>query len=70
MVLGLGTSIRHVGRWIDGFEGVHGGYGICKRYVEGRRLLEFCNKNELCVENTWFEKKRNNIQHGWKWNRD
>ena len=57
VVLGMGNFNGHVGRQIDGFEGMHGGYGIGKRNVEGRRLLEFCNEKELCVENTWFEKK-------------
>ena len=57
MVLGMGDFNGHVGRRIDGFEGMNGGYGIGKRNVGGRRLLEFCHKKELCVANTWFEKK-------------
>ena len=57
VVLGLGDFNGHVGRLIDGFEGVHGGYGFGKRNVEGRRLLEFCDEKELCVANAWFEKK-------------
>ena len=36
VVLDLGDFNGHVGRRIDGFEGVHGGYGIGKRNVEGR----------------------------------
>ena len=39
MVLGLADFNGHVGRLIDGFEGVHGGYEIGKTNVEGRRLL-------------------------------
>ena len=46
VVLGLGDFNGHVVRRIDGFEGVHGEYGIGKRNVEGRRLLEFCDKKE------------------------
>ena len=57
VVLGLGDFNGHVGGQIDGFEGVHGGYEIGKKNVKGRRLLEFCNKKELCMANTWFEKK-------------
>ena len=57
MALGLGNFNRHVGRRIDGFEVAHGGYGIGKRNVERRRLLKFCDEKELCVANTWFEKK-------------
>ena len=32
----------HVGRHIDGFDGVHGRYGVGQRNLEGRMLLEFC----------------------------
>ena len=52
VVLGIGDFNGHVGRQIDSFEDVHGGYGIGKRNVEGRRLLEFCNKKELCMAKT------------------
>ena len=44
MVLDLRNFNGHVGGWIDGFEGVHGGYGIGKGNVERRRLLEFCDE--------------------------
>ena len=60
----MGNFYGHVGRRIDGFEGVHGGYGIGKRNAEGRRLLEFCNEKELCVANTWFEKEQRKITNG------
>ena len=56
VVLGMGDFSGHVRR-IDGFEGVHGGYGIGKTNVDERRLFEFCDETELCVANTWFEKK-------------
>ena len=36
---------------------MHGGYELIKRNGEGRRLLEFCDENDLCMANTWFEKK-------------
>ena len=57
MILGLGDFNRRVGEPIDGFKGVHGGYGIGKRNVEGRKPFEFCDEKELCVANTLFEKK-------------
>ena len=44
VVLGMGNFNGHVGRQIDGFEGVHGGYGIGKENVEERRLLSFATK--------------------------
>ena len=68
-VFGLRDFNKHVGRWIDGFEGVHGGYGIGKRNVEETRILKFCDEKELCMANTGFEKKEQrkiNIQYGWK----
>ena len=40
------------GKCAEGFEGIHGGYGIEKRNVEGRMLLGFCVQKELCVANT------------------
>ena len=43
VALGMGDLNGHVGSWIDGFKGVHVGYGIGNRNVEKRRLLEFCD---------------------------
>ena len=54
----MGDFNGHVGGRIDGFEGVHGEYGIGKRKVEGKRLLEFCDEKDLCVANTCFKKER------------
>ena len=42
---------------MDGFEGVHGGYGFGDRNMEGRMLLEFCDQKELCIANNWFKKE-------------
>ena len=47
----------HVGRHIDGFDGVHGGYGVGQWNLEGRMLLESCLEKALCVSNTWFKKE-------------
>ena len=57
LVLGLGDFNGHVGKCAEGFEGIHGGYGIGKRNAEGRLFLNFCDQKELCVANTWFKKK-------------
>ena len=57
MLFLLGYFNGHVGRWIDGFEGVHDGYGFRKRKVKEKRVLEFCDEKELCVANTWFKKE-------------
>ena len=67
MILGLWDFNGHVGRQIDGFEGVHHGYRIGKIIVQGRRLLEFCDKKELSVAITWFEKKQRKITYSTVW---
>ena len=56
VVLDLGDFSEHVGKRIDGSEGVHVGYRIGKKNVEGRRIFEFYDKKELCVANIRFEK--------------
>ena len=40
----------------DGFEGIHGGFGIGTWNDGGRRLLEYCAEADLVVMNTWFKK--------------
>ena len=57
IVLGLGDFKGHVGKCAEGFESIHGGYGIGKRNVEGRMLLDFCVQKELCVANTWYKNR-------------
>ena len=52
IIISLRDFNGHVGECAEGFEGVYGGNGIGKRNAEGRRLLEFCDKRELCVANT------------------
>ena len=53
----LGDLNGHIGKEVDGFEGLHGGFGIGKRNLEGKLLLEFCVEKDLCVGNSWFKKK-------------
>ena len=53
IVMWLGDLNGHIGRYIDGFDEVHGRYGVGQRNLEGRMLLEFCLEKELCVSNTW-----------------
>ena len=56
LVLDMGDFNGHVGKQVEGYEGVHGGNGIGERNVEGKMLLEFWDEKELCVTNTWFRK--------------
>ena len=51
-VMCLGVFNGHVGRHIDGFNGIHGGYGVGQRNLEGRMLSECCQQKELCSSNT------------------
>ena len=39
----MGILNGHVGAEVDGFEGVHGGYGFGRRNVDGEMLLEFAD---------------------------
>ena len=41
LVMCLGDSNGHVGRHIDEFDWVHGGYGVGQRNLEGRMLFVF-----------------------------
>ena len=52
----MGDLNGHVGRNIEGFQGVHGGFSIGERNQEGRMLLEFCYAKHLCIANTWLRK--------------
>ena len=58
MVFGLGDFNCQIGNLIYGFVRIHEGYSLGAGNAEGRMPLEFCNKNDLCVANTWFKKKR------------
>ena len=61
LVLRLGDFKGHVGKSAEGFEGIHGGYGIGKRNAEGRILLDFCDQEELFVASTWYKKNKRKV---------
>ena len=46
----------HVGRLVEGYEGVHGGLGYGTRNEEGVRILEVADALGLTICNTWFSK--------------
>ena len=56
LVMSFGDFNEHIGSHIDGFDWVHGGYGVGKRNLEGTVLLGFCQLKELCMSNTWFKR--------------
>ena len=47
----LGEFNDHVGEQFDGFDVVDR-FGVDERNVEARLLLEFCDREDLCVANT------------------
>ena len=57
LVMCSGYFIGHIGRHIDGFDRVHGGYSVGQRNLEGRMLLEFCLEKELCVSYRRFKRE-------------
>ena len=50
LIMCLGYFNGHVGRHIDGFDGVHVGFCVGHMNLEGRMLLEFCLEKELSVK--------------------
>ena len=53
----LGDINGHVGRHIDGFDGMHGGYGVGQRNLEGRILLVLSGEY-VCQLHGLRERKR------------
>ena len=57
LVMCLGDINGYVDRHIHGLNGVPEGHGVGQRKLEGRMLLEFCLKKELCVSDTWLKRE-------------
>jgi hypothetical protein len=51
----------HVGKEVEGYAGIHGGWSFGERNQEGNRLLEFADSREMIIANTWFEKEEAEI---------
>ena len=51
----------HVGKNIDGYDVVHGGYGFSVRNTEGECILEMGAALDMVVCNTWFKKRDSRI---------
>ena len=49
LVMCLGDFNGHVGKHIDGFDGVHGGYGVGQSNLEGKMLLVLSGEGIMCV---------------------
>ena len=59
----LGDFNGHVGKAMEEFKDVHGGFGIVTRNAEGVRLLEFCGECDLTVINTFLTKEKKTSLH-------
>ncbi|XP_071715043.1 uncharacterized protein [Rutidosis leptorrhynchoides] len=46
----------HIGMDVEGYAGVHGGFGYGVRNEEGRSILEFAVAHDLVVPNSFFRK--------------
>ena len=46
----LGDLNKHVGRDVDGYEGVHGGNGFGDHNAEGEAILEFATCSALLLQ--------------------
>ena len=49
-VMYMGDFNAYVCRHIDGFDGVHGGYGVGQRNLDGRMLLVLSGEGIMCVK--------------------
>ena len=59
LVMCLGDFNGYIGRHIDGYDGVHEGYGVGQRNLEGRMLRDFrWRKIYVCQVHGLGEKKR------------
>nr|XP_026484140.1 craniofacial development protein 2-like [Vanessa tameamea] len=57
----VGDFNVHVGRESDGYERVHGGWGLGNRNADGEALLHATCAFDLAITNTWFKKKEEHL---------
>ena len=56
LVMCLGDFNGHVGRHIDGFDGVHRRYGLSQKNLEERMLLVLSEEGIMCVKYVVYER--------------
>ena len=52
----FGDFNGHVGRFSQGYDGIHGGFGWGERNRDGKEILEFADSLDMVVGNTFFKK--------------
>ena len=48
---------RHFGKYVTGYDGIHGSIGYAVRNLEGMRILELGSSLDMAVRNTFFKKR-------------
>ena len=56
-----GDFNSYIGKAALGYKGVHGGYGFCKRNIDGEKTLGFAVAKNLVVKSSKFVKKENHL---------
>nr|GEV31322.1 craniofacial development protein 2-like [Tanacetum cinerariifolium] len=51
----------HIGAAVEGYSGVHGGFGYGVRNEEGRSILDFATAHDLVVVNSFFKKRDHHL---------
>ena len=51
----------HIGARVDGYQGIHGGFGYGVRNDNGSALLEFATAHDLVIVNSCFRKRDDNL---------
>ena len=51
----------HIGASVDGYQGIHGGFGYGVRNEHGSTLLDFATAHDLVIVNSCFRKSDNNL---------
>ena len=55
-IIGMGDIGRHVGRNIDGLQGIHGRVSIGEGNQERRMLFGFCDAKHSCIAIIWLRR--------------
>ena len=61
VLIPCGDFNDHIGHSVDGYDGVHEGFGFGERNQEGDSMIEFAVAHELVVGNSFFTKKDDHL---------
>jgi len=66
----MGDLNGHVGVTREGYESCLGHFGVGNRNVEDQQILDFCNRNNLRVMNTYFQHQESHKYSWYGWNKN